>query len=1018
MTSRPYPTESELLGSSFIGKEEQKSEPLCLLSFSDKGPMKESAGRQEDHSEQQEESQPYWGPDFFKYLATNPADKSGLLPADKTGRADDKPAPVKPGAPTDRAVDPKEAELLLADSIKDLHLTKDGSLPRLARFEPKVALKEATTVKKLAEEKLGPKASDAQIELFVREFGKENPDLDIESGDDEVEAGAEVTIPGQDRTGGIYVEENGRRSTNWANGSSREETADGILINAKSAGREIRFFLSEDGNPPSCKTVIKGKMVHQIRQDGTQIVSRLGDDDTAKVELITRPDKSHFAFSYNKDDTDPHTVTQRKRGSAPIIYKKNDQGEFVSKDGKKGLAIGEGSASVLPYDREVKDGSVTRTFEDKEQVKFDKEGKVTYTLSRPGDGLKVEHHFKPPAEEPDRVVIQHDELNKLLGRKGPLELTKTDAGRFIATVKGPDGRTKQGTVELSKDMTVSYRRTKPLADIEWTNPSAPPEIRKTVTTTETGDHDVRTDIEYGDGARVSRLNDRFGIKKSETYTDRSGAKWSRDFNSQGKPDSLKIVDGVQTVELKYDRSMQMLKGTVKEGGTTREATLCRDTLFIRGKDGKLEARSLDWDSDSRPKFQSGKFDIDKGTFTGETTVNGRKIQIRESIIPGIADKLRGGTIDGIMSNGVKASTNFMGEALVERPEGNAVKLGPDNLVDVWDETGADSVRGESLSRQAIDFLKKYPETDRRLIAEIHRRFRSDEDSRAKSDNMFKKLTEVDGIKGLSTEQKQALRHSVLNHVAFPEAITQGDPTFVCGGATMQRQLAINHPEKYASTLVAGLSGSPLKNIGGKDVKFDQANLLMHDTTGRDIASRVFQSMAMSLAHSKLKFENTSTGVGSLSDGEGNRRSFNGLGLDRMAMVLSNLTDSPKAVVMVNSESDLIKLFSDNKEKSMPLRCQPQGSALAHVYNLVGIEQGPPLKLRIQDHGGLTGDMSDAKTALKDLSEVFGDKGEATVVFGGKEPLDPKKIYKMEDGRIAVDEQGTKEFRERREREED
>ncbi len=93
-----------------------------------------------------------------------------------------------------------------------------------------------------------------------------------------------------------------------------------------------------------------------------------------------------------------------------------------------------------------------------------------------------------------------------------------------------------------------------------------------------------------------------------------------------------------------------------------------------------------------------------------------------------------------------------------------------------------------------------------------------------------------------------MHKTLMHHVAYPDEIVQGrSPT--CNVAVLEIEMAKNYPAKYVDFVVDAVSkdgkgSESYKTIGGKTVRFDENNLKMSDMSGRDLASRVFQTAAL------------------------------------------------------------------------------------------------------------------------------------------------------------------------------
>jgi hypothetical protein len=369
----------------------------------------------------------------------------------------------------------------------------------------------------------------------------------------------------------------------------------------------------------------------------------------------------------------------------------------------------------------------------------------------------------------------------------------------------------------------------------------------------------------------------------------------------------------------------------------------------------------------------GKYDANTGTISKDI---GADAKLVGSFANGRVDIVqKSGFVTGTTLNGEVSFQNpETREAAVMNPDGTGVHLKPDGTLNRWGPKASDNANGERLSPGEEAYLKKHPNADLRDVAEVHQRFHGDTQ---KLDNFYKSLEKLDATKNLTDAQKEAVRKDVLHHVANPEEIYQG-VTDSCNVSVIQRDLAITNPEKYASTIVEAVSQGTFTANDGHKTKLDVKNLTMADSSGRDLASRIFQTATLRGEFDPGKvFENTPDGVGRLKPGKDDPRGtptqvFDGLFPNEIAEIRHKLTGDEKAITFIKTADDLKTALDRNGGPPMTVfvdgSADPFGEggsdkAPNHVVTITGIEAGPPVKYLVQNQLGLENDHSTPATAI-------------------------------------------------------
>ncbi|MBA3993018.1 MAG: hypothetical protein C0469_05770 [Cyanobacteria bacterium DS2.3.42] len=249
----------------------------------------------------------------------------------------------------------------------------------------------------------------------------------------------------------------------------------------------------------------------------------------------------------------------------------------------------------------------------------------------------------------------------------------------------------------------------------------------------------------------------------------------------------------------------------------------------------------------------------------------------------------------------------------------------------------------------------------------------------------------------------------MHHVAYADEIVQGrSPT--CNVAVLEIEMAKDYPAKYVDFVVDAVSkdgngSETYKTTGGKTVRFDENNLKMSDLSGRDLASRVFQTAALQAHYYPGSFKNTADGTGKFQKGKehgkfeksGNFGKFDGLEMKEIAELRYQLTGEETAVCWVTSMADLEKALELGKGK--PIIVSVDGDKVpfrkpddeksdrkgpgAHVVLVNGIEHGPPTKVKISNPWGPSDDtaVSGSTISGEDLIKNMMYEGDVTLRYG-------------------------------------
>jgi len=192
-------------------------------------------------------------------------------------------------------------------------------------------------------------------------------------------------------------------------------------------------------------------------------------------------------------------------------------------------------------------------------------------------------------------------------------------------------------------------------------------------------------------------------------------------------------------------------------------------------------------------------------------------------------------------------------------------------------------------------------------------------------------------------------------------------------SVVERDLAINDPTKYASTVATAISEGKISvTDSSKPIPLDINNLKMADSSGRDLASRIFQTAALHAAfYPNKNYRNTANGVGEITAGDHDPRGtkpipFDGLTPGEIADTRYKLTGDEKAVTFIGTKDDLQQAIKLNDGPPVTVMVDASGPPFNgpasdhkpnHIVTITGTVPGPPLKYLVQNQWGLASDHS-------------------------------------------------------------
>ncbi|MBY0552266.1 MAG: hypothetical protein K2W95_33610 [Candidatus Obscuribacterales bacterium] len=908
----------------------------------------------------------------------------------------------------------KRLELLLADAHKDLKFTTDGSNPLVIPISLGIKLESDTTIEAIAKKTLGPKTTQEQIDVFVNAFGKAN-NIEDAARDTKVDKNTSVQVPGQTWDGAISYKEGesgepGTLKFRWSDGSYRDELADstfgGRLFQKGDKFVVEQIEISRKFADRNAELTVDGKT--SIRLDATGTKRETQDNgDAERVIKQTNRDGSTYQVEYSPDNGKPQKVVYRKPGQRATEFSALTENEFVSADGKLVLMMDTSSSreSTQFYRRRVlPDGGVEKTFGDGRTARQDKNGDKVSETSTDVDGRKFEERFKPGELSAFEVIYKPEGKDSK-----PIKFERTK-GEILMAPFIKDGK-KIGYIELSDDLEdVTYRdKVSGIARLE--------ERGGRVTETQKyEDGKIKTVIRQ-DKEILTSISERSGTPNIN-YSDGEGLSIemrTRDGRLEGV--TIKHPDGGFT-RLSHNDKLNTLTGTHTASNGTTESVHRTGNYFLYRNDKTNEERAFRFSipKDGMPLFSPCEVDRYTATITADPGDDGK---VTIPLFEGRSDeKDKFGTLKGRAVNDETSHVKPSGEAVVQHADGSRVRLNADNTIDRWGPSPEDTGTREALSPAESRLLRIHKDIDRRDFAEIHRSMRG---NKARLESFYQELQKLDDVKDLTAQEKSALRRNIMSHVARPAEIQQGQ-TWTCNAATLQREMVMQKPDKYAAMLVQCFDTGSVKLGDGSTVRVDTTNLKQTDQTGRDFASRAFQSVAIGLGFPGGSFQNTRDGVGILFDAEKRKLPFTGMDMPHIAIARKRLTGEDKAAVCVSNPEDLIRLFKENGGTSMivsvdgskpPFGDSASGDHGNHVVTITGIIPGEPTRFRVQNQWGLSDDHSTLATSIKqeDLWAAMLSGGKAAQVIASVKGTvaNPEKIYSYADGKSEIDKDETKKF---------
>ncbi|MCA9800981.1 MAG: hypothetical protein KC777_03290 [Cyanobacteria bacterium HKST-UBA02] len=853
----------------------------------------------------------------------------------------------------------------------NLNVTTDGSAPRQFDFNDHYQVQADTGALDLAAQVLGSGATAGQREHFAQRILIANDRLSETVEQANFSKGARIKMPGQTADGGVIVVRHGDREIDWSDGSSYQVGADGEgrIFYQSESGESVEVAFNPRDRAGTYETRSRGDTEVTIdnesghRLERRWVEGRGGDGQWEVSGADTRAGDRQFHIDVKPGSDTPDRIVMKNADQTEVELKKNGSGEFVSADGLSGV--------VPPgrfYRRETgPDGQVKRTYDSGAIEVYDSKNNLLHFERRDDWDRKVTGDFTGGGSEPSTITVEEKD-----GRVVSLDRQKN--GSYKSDYLDGDGK-KIGTIELGGDGRLIYKNdachcaTTTLAD------GTTAEMRKNA--------DGSSLVSYNRGGEsyVAEYDPK-GKRSSETFQGSESGKLTIRFGPGGSRVESVLIDNKDgsSTQLHYDAKNGYFSGTrTDDTGKVLENVRLQENKLVftdatSGAD-RVEMLNKPTGEHGFPRLLKGSYDRGTGSFTYNDEEGHRVI---ESFAPGRKDVVgAGGDIEGSTITGDISSLKTNGEATVLHSDGSGVRLNPDETIDRWGSKDAENAYREALSPEEAQFLRSHGDIDRRDLAEIHRRLDGDP---GQLDAFYKSLARVDTASNLSNAEKSTLRQNIMRHVAYPGEIYQGrSPS--CNVSVVQRDLAMESPDRYASLIVDAVSSGEITTSDGTRVPLDPDNLKRDDASGRDLASRIAQNLTIAAEfYPRFEFRSTDDGIGLLyrlprSDNE-KPLTFQGMNLPTVVEARYKLTGEEKAIVSVDNSRELMKAFELNGEKPMIIAVNgssppfdgagPVGSSRSsanHVVTLTRIDHGPPARAFVHNQWGLKSDHATAGTAI-------------------------------------------------------
>lgn len=910
----------------------------------------------------------------------------------------------------------------LAERNENLAVTADGGAPKPFNYKDNVQVEGKTEVKEWArkyiKEQSGKEPADAQLQAYCEQLKKLNPDLQ-----DPLQGGEKISAPGQRADGGIVWHEQEVTKVVWSNGNTLESSASGegtATYRDRDGNQVAARWLPDAAQLSILERVKDGRTVtradgteeeYLVKESGQKVHTRYtGKDEQGLLRTTTFDPKTGEPASVTivLENGDKLTGRRPTAGSDWSAVLTDNDGKPKSVDYR--LAGGPDGAIYLH--KQLEGGEYQKVYKNGTVEKFNSDNQLLNKEGTDSGGRKYLAVYKPGEAQPEtyKLTLDGTELTFKREADGALR-NKTETGDQIEFD------------ELNGDIT---RRSADgrLARVDRQDGAVVQTIKRP--------DDSTVEIHEKAKTSITVERDSKGELLQTTYSQPDGRSIMLTYDAGSEhPKKLAIRQDGRVTEFKHEQGSWTALRTDSSGKPIERLILQGDKLTrIDSKTHAIQVERMTnplGKGEIAPIFSPISFDSSTGTVTYE---NDQKETVTEPFFPGKTDTAsKAGAVSGRTVSGHESRATADGEAYVSHPDKSGAKLRADGTIDRWGPGAGDNAYGEKLTSGEAKYLNDHPKIDRRDLLEIHRRFKGDAE---KLDAFYKELSRIDSSDNLSDAEKLGLCKSIMHDVAYPAEVFQGRVSS-CTSAVLQRELATDDPARYAKILAEAVCEEEVTLADGSKFEINLDNLKMADSSGRNIAARVFQGIATNVAFApNFEFVNTEDGVGRIYPVPFDAKTqtpygFRGVDMAKVAEMEYKLTGKPKAVVFVRSPEELAAAFELNGGRNMSILvnayAKPFGNGSPeasrdsktfgpHAVSISGVDKGPPLRFMVRNNWGINSDHSTDVTAIS-ADELYNNMvmpiGVGLAGAGGSEvgkvilsndAVTQGKGYGMKDGKLV------------------
>lgn len=902
----------------------------------------------------------------------------------------------------------KNALEALSNLHKNLVFSKvQGSKP-IEEFEPNDSYqpKAYQTPAQIAVEKLGMSAANAQLQLYTDQILALNG-LSADKADKPLGTMGKMRLPGISADGAVVCKEITSTTKYWLDGSKLQESiygtgqaeykdAQGFKVTAKwnpddsqetselkenantRSRRNAKGEVSEETRKVEKTKDDKGKETEKETWETTRTISH--DDQNRRVVKLFGP--GNELKTINVED-EKCKISVNKVGDNEYVGTRRSLDDEILDDNYR-LNLSDGK--MVFYSRKQLGEGTEDTFEDGNAVeRRNKDGKLTYEKFTDDWGRSVEKIYSdPPRDLADKILVT-------TGDNKTIEFKQADFGDFWgkAKFKPEDGPEFEASVHRLGSGMLVYNKGNTQS---WSELKDGTRLHKSKIMQDFQDENIgpwlkekliggQKSVQIKDGEKLTQYYDQTGSRAKDVYEpgkDSPVTKIVRTFEEDGTTFSgitVTLKSG-EEIKLAYDRKTAMFRDIDTKNSSEKlsKAYYFNNKLFLTAENSN-EYREIESPAKlSNPlggRQQEGKYDHQLGIIITPQKDGGIKTQ---TLSPGREDIIKDGKISGKTIAGERSTVDPGKETVVYDRGGSKLQFNPqENKISYWGPRG-EPTGSDSLSKDEREYYNSHIDLqkDPRDFAEIHRAYVGRE-SEMKAlyqaiDGFEKDLAKAVSDKRLTEGEASALRKDILHDIAHPEDIDQ-QQMGTCNVEVVRREMAMNNAARYVSTFANAINGKvviadradladgayanarPLSQLT-KTVPVDLNLLKSPDSTGRNIAARMFDNLAISATvYPDMTWRPTPDGIGLYTpvDKGQDLDSFRGMEMGQIATCLSRLSGVKRTVINVDDVKQLSTALDANGGRSMIIAVEGNanpvtapapmtGSFTNHVITLVKVDE--------------------------------------------------------------------------------